>query len=372
MLRRVVIATVGWWVLLATVAAVPAVAACPGWSVVASRNPQPNFNILNDVSALSATDAWAVGTTGRGSGARPLIEHWDGMTWSVVPAPTTSTSFLGLNGVVAISPTNVWAVGNKGSAGRPLILHYNGTKWSVAGAGTPGKGFANVGLDSITAIAPDDIWAVGTSVRSAQVWRPLAEHWDGQHWRVVTVPNPVTTINTLVDVSAVSTGDVWAVGWFGLANQTPLVEHWNGSRWSRVAGPAIASGGSLLSVQGLAASNVWAVGGTAQAVPRVLLEHWNGGAWSRSTGGDATAAGLSMYSTDGIWSVGARATATGTNTTASLLRTGSTWTRVAPISPGGNDLLNSVTEIPATTDAWAVGSTLKGGATRTLVERACR
>lgn len=113
MRRRVLIATIGLWVLLATVAAVPALAACPGWSVVASRNPQPSFDVLTDVSALSATDAWAVGTSGRGSNARPLIEHWDGMTWSVVPGPTTSTSFLGLNGVVAISPTNVWAVGNK-------------------------------------------------------------------------------------------------------------------------------------------------------------------------------------------------------------------------------------------------------------------
>ena len=130
MRRRVLIATIGLWVLLATVAAVPALAACPGWSVVASRNPQPSFDVLTDVSALSAS--------GRGSNARPLIEHWDGMTWSVVPGPTTSTSFLGLNGVVAISPTNVWAVGNKGSASRPLILHYNGTKWSVAAAGTPG------------------------------------------------------------------------------------------------------------------------------------------------------------------------------------------------------------------------------------------
>ena len=259
MLRRVLIATVGLWVLLATVAVVPALAACPEWSVIASRNPQPNFNILNDVSALSATDAWAVGTSGQGSNARPLIEHWDGMAWSVVPGPSTSTSFLGLNGVVAISPTNVWAVGNKGSASRPLILHYNGTKWSVAGSGTPGKGFANVGLDSIAAIAPDDIWAVGTSVRSAQVWRPLVEHWDGQHWRVVTVPNPVTTINTLVDVSAVSTGDVWAVGWFGLANQTPLVEHWNGSRWARVATPSIASGGSLAECSGI--GGVQRVGG---------------------------------------------------------------------------------------------------------------
>ncbi len=39
------------------------------------------------VAALSAHDAWAVGTTiTTGSNAgQVLIEHWDGVQWSIVP-----------------------------------------------------------------------------------------------------------------------------------------------------------------------------------------------------------------------------------------------------------------------------------------------
>jgi len=45
------------------------------------------------VDELSATDAWAVGTSGDGGAGqgniddRPLIEHWNGTRWSIVRGP---------------------------------------------------------------------------------------------------------------------------------------------------------------------------------------------------------------------------------------------------------------------------------------------
>lgn len=47
----------------------------------------PPFKLLSSISAVSAHNAWAVGTiltTGSNVG-QVLIEHWDGTAWSIVP-----------------------------------------------------------------------------------------------------------------------------------------------------------------------------------------------------------------------------------------------------------------------------------------------
>ena len=226
-------------------------------------------------------------------------------------------------------------------------------------------------LTGVTAIAADDIWAVGTSTRSGQVARPLTEHWDGSRWRVVTAPNPAGGFNTLVGVSAASATSVWAVGWFGAATQTPLTERWNGTRWSRVTTPGITTNGTLLGVQALSATDVWAAGQTERAIPAALIAHWGGSAWTRTTGGAAAGANLSLYDTDGTWAVGSSMALGTASVATSLLRSGSNWARVAPVTPGSGDVLNAVDEIPGNPDAWAVGSTLQGNRVRTLIERAC-
>ena len=69
---------------------------------------------LYDVADLSPANAWAVG---QGKDARPLAEHWDGTAWSVVPVPVpavpSGTSFANatLSRISAVSATDIWAVG---------------------------------------------------------------------------------------------------------------------------------------------------------------------------------------------------------------------------------------------------------------------
>ena len=67
---------------------------------------------FNAVSALSATDVWAVGDfSNAGSGSFPLIEHWDGHSWSVKNFSVPGSDGSELTGVRAISARDVWAVG---------------------------------------------------------------------------------------------------------------------------------------------------------------------------------------------------------------------------------------------------------------------
>src|SRR5262249_58833403 len=83
---------------------------------------------LNAVSAVSASDAWAVGATGR-FGMVPLIVHWDGRNWSRVKGPGIPVSGK-LLGVSMVSATDGWAVGVNPFKGNHILLHWNGTSWA--------------------------------------------------------------------------------------------------------------------------------------------------------------------------------------------------------------------------------------------------
>lgn len=62
--------------------------------------------------------------------------HWNGNGWSVVPTPSQADRVRHLHAVSAVSATNVWAVGAERSQGidEALIEHWNGSDWSVAPA----------------------------------------------------------------------------------------------------------------------------------------------------------------------------------------------------------------------------------------------
>ncbi len=77
------------------------------------------------MAAVSATDAWAVGSGGN----TQLIEHWNGSTWSIVPGAVSSGH---LYSITALSAGNIWAVGGIGNrAPTPLIEHFDGTAWHL-------------------------------------------------------------------------------------------------------------------------------------------------------------------------------------------------------------------------------------------------
>jgi hypothetical protein len=77
------------------------------------RHPSPNataYDELEAVTALSASDAWAVGVAYSSTNATPLTEHWNGTQWSIIPSPIQG------NGSLDGTSTDVWAVGELDSS----------------------------------------------------------------------------------------------------------------------------------------------------------------------------------------------------------------------------------------------------------------
>jgi hypothetical protein len=75
---------------------------------------------LQAVAALSATDAWAVGTIG----GKTLTEHWNGKIWTRVPSPSPARAVAGnvLTSVATISASDAWAAGYDGNKHPDLAL----------------------------------------------------------------------------------------------------------------------------------------------------------------------------------------------------------------------------------------------------------
>jgi hypothetical protein len=259
------------------------------WSVVASPSPAAYANGLSGISLLSATNIWAVGyqQSGFSDPSTSLVEHWDGASWSVIPSandPTTGSSTT-LYAVSAISASDVWAVGfSAPTAGptAPFIEHWDGSSWSIV----PGADLGSQGGDlaGIAAVSSTDVWAVGQA-EDTQTFAltPLVEHWDGSAWSVVSTPSIDSGV--LYAVTALSSTNVWAVGEFAGLPET-LIEHWDGTAWSVVPSPNVNAGtfvNQLLDIAADSASDIWAVGGysdSTSASSFTLVLHWNGTAWS--------------------------------------------------------------------------------------------
>jgi hypothetical protein len=144
------------------------------WTVVPSPDPgiNPYGDRLSGVAATSANNAWAVGYYYNGTTDQTLIEHWDGTAWTVQPSPNPGGSgnpnWLG--GVTAISATNAWAVGYyyNGTTKRTLALHWNGKAWKTQASASPHGAV----LNGVTATSSTNAWAGGWYGK-----RTLIERW---------------------------------------------------------------------------------------------------------------------------------------------------------------------------------------------------
>src|ERR1051326_860019 len=295
-----------------------------GWSKVPSPDPGPKGNHLLGVSAVSPTDAWAVGYYGNSTCAMAatLTLHWDGTAWSTVKSPDPGAACNYLEGVSAVSPTDAWAVGQSCTFAintcHTLILHWNGTAWSKVASPNPGSG----GFDPLASVSADsaiDAWAVGLycTTSSCATRNTLILHWNGTAWSKVASPNPASGTYFLNSISPGSPASAWAVGDYCITStcstKNTLILHWNGTAWSKVTspdpGPAM---DSLNGVTALSPANAWAVGDYCTprrcSVTNTLILHWNGTTWSTVVSPDpGTHNGLDAVSATtprNAWAVG--------------------------------------------------------------------
>jgi len=134
------------------------------WKRVASPSAG-SFNGLRSVAAVSASNAWAVGSDFNGTAWQTFVLHWNGTAWQRVASPNPG----GLNGsfllgVAAVSASDAWAVGtySNGSAFLTLVVHWNGTGWKHVASPNLGGADDNE-LNGVAATSSTNIWAVGFS-----------------------------------------------------------------------------------------------------------------------------------------------------------------------------------------------------------------
>lgn len=201
------------------------------WNIIPTAPvDSPSFS---GVVALNATDAWAVGTYNGQTSPAALVEHWNGTQWSQVPVDyPKGTIATYLNGITALSASDLWAVGSvdygSSSPISTLVEHWNGKKWKLDTAPSPGP-TQNV-LNSVTRIPNTNaLWAVGRTETQS-----LIEYLNGKKWSVVSAPG----IGQLFAVTALSAQSAWAVGsYYDGQNDKTLILHWNGTAWNVVSSP---------------------------------------------------------------------------------------------------------------------------------------
>ncbi len=361
---------------------------CTTWRLIPSPNGTTyQENRLSAVSALPATDAWAVGGNfGEGGPSAGLIERWDGTSWQIVANPSPDS----LGGVAALSATNVWAVGSHGSVSsnqemvvKTVILHWNGTQWSIVSSPNP---TASNTLHSVAALAADDVWAAGEMVTGSQTSQPLIERWDGTAWQVITSPVPAqATASSFTALARIpGTSQLWAVGSVrygpppsgGIGYFQPLIERWTGSAWQVITAPTPPSGslaGSLNGVVALSATDAWAVGDytASNHTIRPLIAHWDGTRWQIVSSPDAwgSLASVAAAGARDVRAVGHVAIGDGDNQHLLIEQwNGTTWQIMTSPEPSGTRYSLSSVTTDSTGRFWAVGSSIgSAGVNQTLV-----
>jgi hypothetical protein len=372
---------------LAAVLACGAIGLAAGPAAQAAAGPgapaalPPGNTVLKGVSAVSASDAWAVGYAENSSDAlSSLILHWNGTSWTKVASPSPGTE-ANLSAVSAVNASDAWAVGtyvNSAGSTVTLILHWNGTTWAQVASPNPGTGTSkSEELRAVSVVSASDAWAVGCYLDSDGDFQTLALHWNGTTWAQVATPNPAgaSSLNQLNGVSTVSASDAWAVGFYPSTSDgadITLTLHWNGTKWTQVSSP-IGSGtasSELLGVSARTGSDIWAAGygETSGEVNESLVLHSNGTSWTQDTTpnpggieGTTYLNGVSADSASDAWAVGYFTQSDTALATLALHWNGTTWTQVTTPNPDGtspdNQPHNYLTAVSARTssDAWAVG-----------------
>ncbi|WP_433180531.1 hypothetical protein [Actinoallomurus sp. CA-150999] len=303
--------------------------AATGWRIAGTHANAT----LRAVAAINAKDVWAVGSDESGNKNRALVRHWNGKKWKTLAVPSAVKGIY-LDHVAASSSTNVWVTGTDAHE-KAYALHWDGKKWHTA----PGHRTFEPGGDAIAALGKKDVWLLGMGSYGFGAGHAL--HFDGKRWKSVSVPGWVT------GVSAVSSRDVWAIGYVSAKTQTePAVMHWNGKKWKTVLTRTDDAGFS--SLRPLGAKDVWVSGSVSE---RGVTLHWNGKKWTTATpvAGVGRIGALVSDGSKGLWAVA--------DDTRLLRYHAGRWSPVAlPQRAGYTTRLGALAQVKGSTSVWGVGT----------------
>jgi hypothetical protein len=263
-----------------------------------------------------------------------------------------------LTGVQTLTKRDAWAVGyycarncDRGGTDLDLIEHWNGARWSRVAGPQPGEVSQ---LTSVSAVSAGNIWAVGTYQQANSI-QALVLHWNGTRWSQVATK--LTAIAAITGITADSARDAWIAG-IQSVNGEPktLIAHWNGHAWRQVSSPNPGASASLFAISSSSAANVWAVGQYCVAkctigVPvfRGLILRWHDSRWSAApVKGSRQVTAVDVIAGSDAWAAGLGGTVT--DFTALLLHwNGQTWAKVA--NPG---IIPAALAFGSANDGWGM------------------
>jgi PKD repeat protein len=231
-----------------------------------------------------------------------LAERWDGSSWSVMDTPNPPGLDEGwqhnwyavLTDVSCVSASDCLAVGryrDSGEALKPLAEHWDGSQWTLLSVAVPG-GAAAAALEGVSCAAATTCVAVGYLEDASGVVKPLAEGWDGSAWTVEPTPSPSGSppASWLEGVSCSAPTACTAVGIYETSAQVEktLAERWDGAAWTLQATKNPTGNqawNELKAVSCASATACTAVGRHVEKVgsdftPSALAERWDGIEWT--------------------------------------------------------------------------------------------
>src|SRR5690606_18098445 len=136
------------------------------------------------------------------------------------------------------------------------------------------------------AVASDDVWAVSSALPNTDKEKSyIRSHWDGKKWTHDDADPPADGRTAVVrDLRAFSSDDVWVTGWESAPDKPgnrPLIEHYDGQKWTRVDLPDELTSkkfGRVVSIDGTGGDNVWIAATTSDTRPghKPFAARWDG------------------------------------------------------------------------------------------------
>jgi hypothetical protein len=191
----------------------------------------PPFSEITSAAVFSSKDAWAFGTAG--ASAAPYDVHYNGKHWRTARLPGSPQA------LSAVSATDMWAIGpTMATARKPLAaqhliaMHWTGANWQTLAlpkVTVPAGDYIVTG--SIAALGSDNVWetyALGHAGPCCFSFGGL-EHWTGAKWHTVPVPYAVFRVTS---TSQDGHGGIWLLAQPGGSTAARDFDHLSTSSFS--------------------------------------------------------------------------------------------------------------------------------------------
>jgi hypothetical protein len=220
------------------------------------------------LSAISCVSARACLAVGQLDSQFPLAERWNGRSWSRQALPPSGDQGE-LLGVSCPTAAVCLAVGDSftGDCQAPLLERWTNHGSKPQSASALPCGGNDTELISVSCASSNSCMAVGQTEGLDDFAVPLAAHWDGVRWTRGHLPDISHSLDpwggggTLQGVSCASRVACTAVGdvTSGILDR-PLAERWNGNHWRVQTSPRLPRQGALADVACPQPTRCFAVG----------------------------------------------------------------------------------------------------------------